>query len=60
MENKVNISEIISALRIIKEECSMHPKCEDCPFYSHDRCNIKYTDPEKWELESKYIWRAFK
>lgn len=59
-DNIVNISEIIKALQIIKTECSEHHNCSDCCFYSDDRCNIKYCDPEKWELESKYIWRAFK
>lgn len=60
MDNEVNISGIIEALRIIKTECAQHSNCTDCAFYSHDRCNIKYVDPEYWELESKYIWRAFK
>lgn len=60
MDDAVNISEIIDALRIIRNECSKHSNCSDCAFYSNDRCNIKYTDPEFWELESTYIWRAFK
>ena len=60
MDNETNISEIIKALQIIKVECSAHPACSDCSFYSSCRCNIKYTDPEYWELESKYVWRAFK
>ena len=60
MENELNISEIIKALQVIKAECSKHPTCSDCSFYSSDRCNIKYTDPEYWELEPEYIWRAFK
>ena len=59
MDNVVNISEIINALKIIKTECSEHPICANCPFYLNDRCNIK-VDPEYWELESKYVWRAFK
>lgn len=58
--NTVNISDIIKALHVIKNECSNHSKCSDCCFYSNDRCNIKYVDPEYWEFESKYIWRAFK
>ena len=60
MDNEVNISELIKALQVIKEECTKHSNCSDCSFYSDDRCNIKYTNPEYWELESKYIWRAFK
>ena len=60
MDNEVNISELIKALQVIKEECSKHSNCSNCSFYSSDHCNIKYTDPEYWELESKYIWRAFK
>lgn len=59
-DNTVNISEIIKALKVIKDECSKHSNCSNCAFYSNDRCNIKYCDPEYWELESKYIWRAFK
>ena len=58
--NEINISDIIAALKLIKIECSKHTVCSDCPFYSCDRCNIKYTDPENWELSSCYIWRAFK
>ena len=58
--NTVNISDIVNALKIIKEECAAHSICSDCPFYSSDRCNIKYVDPEYWELSSSYIWRAFK
>ena len=60
MDNEVNISELIKALQVIKAECAKHSNCSNCSFYSSDRCNIKYTDPEYWELESKYIWRAFK
>lgn len=56
----VNISDIINSLKLIKDECSKHSICSDCPFWSSDRCNIKYTDPEYWELSSSYIWRAFK
>ena len=59
-DNTVNISEIIDALKVIRSECAKHTNCTDCCFYSSDKCNIKYTDPEFWELESKYIWRAFK
>lgn len=58
--NTVNISDIINGLKIIKEECTKHSICADCPFYSNGRCNIKYVDPEYWELSSSYIWRAFK
>lgn len=57
--NEINISDYIAALKLIKTECSKHTKCPDCPFYSSDRCNIKYTDPEYWELSSFCIWRAF-
>ena len=60
MENEVNISEIIKALQIIKAECSKHSNCANCPFYTDDMCKIKYCDPEKWELQSNYVWRAFK
>lgn len=58
--NEINISDIIAGLKLIKTECSKHTNCSDCPFYSSDRCNIKYTDPEYWELSSSYIWRAFR
>lgn len=60
MEDNTVISEIINALKIIKTECSEHLICDGCPFYSNDRCNIKYVDPEYWELSSSYVWRAFK
>ena len=56
----VNISEIISALGVIKHECEMHPKCVDCPFYIADSCGIKHEDPEKWNITSNYTWRAFR
>lgn len=61
-DNKVNISEseIVKALQIIKQECLIHPKCSDCPFYVNDVCRIKYSDPEQWEIELQFIWRAFK
>lgn len=52
-----NISEIISALNVIKEECEKHSQCLYCPFFIEDRCGIK-KDPEKWNIVSKYIWRA--
>lgn len=58
-DNTVNISDIIKALQIIKLECSKHSNCSNCAFYSSDRCNIKYKDPEYWEFKSQYIWRAF-
>lgn len=60
MDNNLNISEIINALKIIKDVCMNHPHCIDCPFYYPDICNIIHTDPEKWELSSSYVWRAFR
>ena len=60
MDNKVNISEIIDALRIIRTVCSEHSNCDNCPFYTDDVCKIENCDPKEWELESRYIWRAFK
>lgn len=60
-ENAVFISDIIEALLVIKRECAKHSECGDCCFYSKDEtCNITDHVPSKWELESKYIWRAFK
>lgn len=53
-ENVVNVSDIIAALKIIKNECAAHSICSDCPFYSSERCNIK-VDPEYWELSSSYM-----
>ena len=60
MENDVNISEIINALIIIRDVCINHEHCIDCPFYYPDMCNIKHTDPDKWNLTTKYVWKAFK
>ena len=59
-ENIVVTSKIIDALQVIKNECKAHSRCSYCPFYTDDTCRIKYVDPEKWQLESNYIWRAFK
>ena len=59
-ENAVNISEVMSALKVIKDVCAAQHCCADCPFYTSDRCNIKYEDPACWELTSNYTWRAFK
>lgn len=59
-DNRINISDIIQALKVIKEECTQHCGCQDCPFFRNDVCKIKYSDPEKWEIESHYIWRALK
>lgn len=60
MDNNLNISEIINALKIIKDVCMNHEHCIDCPFYYPDICNIKHTDPVNWELSSSYVWRAFR
>lgn len=59
-DNILNISDIINALNVIKLECSKYSKCDDCPFFKGDMCGIKHIDPEKWEITSQYIWRAFK
>lgn len=60
MEDNTNISAIINALTVIRKEWAKHTECYDCPFFTGDRCNIKGSDPDKWELTSNYIWRAFK
>lgn len=57
---KVNISEILDALMVIKNVCQHYDRCINCPFFSIDMCNIKNTDPENWNLDSNYTWRAFK
>lgn len=51
----INISEVINALKIIREVCENHEHCIDCPFYYPDICNIKHTDPEKWEFANTYM-----
>lgn len=56
----VNISEIITALKVIKEECEKHSRCLNCPFFIEDTCGIKKENPEKWNIASNYIWRALK
>lgn len=56
----VNISEIISALGVIKHECEIHPSCTDCPLCIKDYCGIKHKDPQDWNIASNYIWRAFR
>lgn len=56
----INISEVINALKIIREICKATSTCEDCPFMKRGSCYIKHVDPENWELNSTYIWRAFK
>ena len=57
----VNISEIISALQLIKEECEKHTTgCEDCPFRTKQHCGITYSIPEKWKIGINYIWRSFR
>lgn len=53
-----HISEIISALQLIKEECEKHPDCTSCPFDISGYCGIKHIEPEKWDIASTYTWRA--
>lgn len=57
-----HISEIISALGVIKEECKKYAECSDCPFYiaAADSCGITRDDPHKWNIVSNYIWRTFR
>lgn len=56
----VNISEIISALGVIKHECEIHSECSNCPFHVASSCGIKRCSPEEWDIASNYTWRAFR
>ena len=56
--------EIVNALKVIKEECTDHPRCGTCPFWIQDRgngCQIQ-TEVETWEINSAQpeLWRAFR
>lgn len=53
-----HISEIISALQLIKEECEKHANCATCPFDIAGTCGITHMRPEKWNIASTYTWRA--
>lgn len=36
------MSELILALKIIKDECLKHPRCEGCPIYNENSgCRVK-------------------
>lgn len=41
----------IRHMKAIKEECSKHKKCEDCPFFDYDEgfCGIQGI-PEDWSF----------
>lgn len=57
----ITISDMMDALHFIKDICVLqHERCAECPFYCNDCCQIQHTSPDKWDLKSHYIWRAFK
>ena len=47
------MTDLIKALRLIREECKSHTKCEECPLRNSDNkhCVINNgANPEDWRL----------
>lgn len=45
------LTEITNALKVIKDVCKKHYRCEDCPLRNgKNDCAVTRGDPEDWEL----------
>lgn len=58
---------LIDALNVIKEECSKHCCCGECPLRlvndNGTYCSFGKKDPDKWDIKEKEkvdTWRAFR
>lgn len=53
--------DILNALACLKAMCASYDTCVNCPAYIKSRCEIKYADPEDYDLNitDDYVWRAF-
>lgn len=59
---KENITKenIMHALAVLKDMCSLYTTCSNCPVFVGDCCRIKYSDPANYNLKlNEGIWRAF-
>lgn len=57
--------DIMEALKEIKEICTKHERCVECPFCdikssTGTMCGLRSKNPCLWELEKKEIVRYFK
>jgi hypothetical protein len=54
---------LIDALYLIREICSRHSVCTDCPIYNdgHNQCELMMRKPYAWDLTDEIDdnWRAF-
>lgn len=49
--NKYTVDEIINAVTVVKEVCSVQSCCCTCPFCKGGICIINEESPEEWEIE---------
>lgn len=53
--------EILTALRIIQDECLEHDNCDGtCPFSMGPNCLISKKTPNKWVIndETRQVWKG--
>lgn len=49
--------ELLNALKLIKEECKKHTRCEGCPLVnSCDECGISEETPRHWLLQERVVY----
>ena len=60
MNNDINLAQIESALRLLRQVCSDHESCTSCPLRSYnaekkhrlERCTLRTKQPDTWDLAS--------